>query len=81
MAEHLSSEQKVAGSSPVWSIHVCRSSHQEIPGSNPGRDCPMSRWPNGKAPDYGVSTQLFASPSKSLTGEILHNFLFLHLTS
>lgn len=26
--------------------------HQEIPGSNPGR-VSMTRWPNGKTPDYG----------------------------
>ena len=47
MAEHLSSEQKVVGSSPIWS-----SSYHEIPGSNPGQGLTPC-WPNGKARDYG----------------------------
>ncbi len=55
MAEHLSSEQKAAGLSPVWST----SSYQEIPGLNPGQDS-LSCWPNGKAPDYGCF--LYRSP-------------------
>ena len=37
----------------------------------------MSRWPNGKAPDYRMSTHLLFSP----TMEILHNFLFNSLTA
>jgi hypothetical protein len=33
--------------------------NQEIPGSNPGRVCGMTRWPNGKAPDYGSLLMFF----------------------
>ena len=45
--------------------------NQEIPGSNPGRVCGMTRWPNGKAPDYGSFLLFWLS-----SGEVLHSFWF-----
>jgi len=35
----------------VWELNSGK--FQEIPGSTPGRVLALTRWPNGKVPDYG----------------------------